>query len=372
MKMKRFFYSGVLAASIFALLALQVKAIGPGGLSDISGHWAKAAIQNAVANGYVAGYPDGTFQPDAQVTRAEFIKMAVDALKLPHSQGGTPWYQPYVSAAVEVGIHQEKDFNTDWNKPLTRMEMARIAVRATDSTLQKPDARLDDKSFMYRATNNGIIQGMENGELQPAGLSTRAQAVAIIERILTVKNGGKLPVDQRAVTYAQVDIKGTNVDTLLGLQLKPFPIHLNLRKDVDVYVDKIIAVDMTDPNAPYRDWFPKTIRVKDRSSADNCILFAMHLNVINNNDKDHSIFNYEFSVEGTNGDYQRTGIPYEYYESGKTPIHPVDSIILDTKKDSEGWYVISVEKEKYLYNPANKIIRIYDMIHQRFINFTLE
>jgi hypothetical protein len=80
-------------------------------LQDISKHWAKAQIELAVTKGYVSGYPDGSFRPDKQVTRAEFIKMLVAALKLPHSQGGEPWYQPYVAASLESGIHREKDFN---------------------------------------------------------------------------------------------------------------------------------------------------------------------------------------------------------------------------------------------------------------------
>lgn len=44
-------------------------------LVDIDGHWAKAAIEKAVANGWIFGDPDGRFRPDAPVTRAEAVAM---------------------------------------------------------------------------------------------------------------------------------------------------------------------------------------------------------------------------------------------------------------------------------------------------------
>lgn len=39
--------------------------------SDISGHWASAEIQTLAGNGFIQGYPDGTFKPESQITRAE-------------------------------------------------------------------------------------------------------------------------------------------------------------------------------------------------------------------------------------------------------------------------------------------------------------
>lgn len=43
--------------------------------SDISGHWAETEIERAVAFGWIAGYPDGTFRPDTYITRAEAMTM---------------------------------------------------------------------------------------------------------------------------------------------------------------------------------------------------------------------------------------------------------------------------------------------------------
>ena len=44
-----------------------------GAYSDISGHWAEGKILEASANGWISGYEDGSFKPDALITRAEVI-----------------------------------------------------------------------------------------------------------------------------------------------------------------------------------------------------------------------------------------------------------------------------------------------------------
>ena len=43
--------------------------------SDISGHWAENEIERAAAFGWISCYPDGTFHPDARITRAEAMTM---------------------------------------------------------------------------------------------------------------------------------------------------------------------------------------------------------------------------------------------------------------------------------------------------------
>ena len=55
--------------------------------SDISGHWAEAEIERAVAFGWIAGYPDGTFRPDTYITRAEAMTMINRVLcRMPQSE----------------------------------------------------------------------------------------------------------------------------------------------------------------------------------------------------------------------------------------------------------------------------------------------
>ena len=55
--------------------------------SDISGHWAENEIERAAAFGWISGYPDGTFHPDARITRAEAMTMINRVLcRMPQSE----------------------------------------------------------------------------------------------------------------------------------------------------------------------------------------------------------------------------------------------------------------------------------------------
>ena len=44
---------------------------GSAGFSDVSGHWAEGFVNQAVAEDWISGFPDGTFRPEATITRAE-------------------------------------------------------------------------------------------------------------------------------------------------------------------------------------------------------------------------------------------------------------------------------------------------------------
>ena len=58
-----------------------------GSFSDISGHWAENEIERAAAFGWISGYPDGTFRPDARITRAEAMTMINRVLcRMPQSE----------------------------------------------------------------------------------------------------------------------------------------------------------------------------------------------------------------------------------------------------------------------------------------------
>lgn len=58
-----------------------------GSFSDISGHWAENEIERAAVFGWISGYPDGTFRPDARITRAEAMTMINRVLcRMPQSE----------------------------------------------------------------------------------------------------------------------------------------------------------------------------------------------------------------------------------------------------------------------------------------------
>ncbi|MBR4014657.1 MAG: S-layer homology domain-containing protein [Anaerotignum sp.] len=76
--------NGAITRAEFAAIAARFdKRISDGitPFSDIYGHWAQFEIIKAAENGWVAGYPNGTFLPDAKITRAEAMAMINRVLK---------------------------------------------------------------------------------------------------------------------------------------------------------------------------------------------------------------------------------------------------------------------------------------------------
>lgn len=81
------------------------------GLSDIQGHKNQTAIEALTAKGIINGMPDGTFRPNATMTRAEFATIVVKALGLtPKEQTvfndvkAGAWYSGYIGTAYSNGI----------------------------------------------------------------------------------------------------------------------------------------------------------------------------------------------------------------------------------------------------------------------------
>ena len=136
--------------------------------TDIEGHWAQAAILDAVKRGYVDGYPDQRFLPNKEVTRAEFIKMAVTALKLEvNASSKDVWYTPYVAAAESAGFYKVGDFaNRNLTQYMTREEMSKLAVRALGHK------NVEEKQWMYLASKDGILSGTAPGVISPTGTTT--------------------------------------------------------------------------------------------------------------------------------------------------------------------------------------------------------
>lgn len=181
--------------------------------TDVEGHWFSESVANATTKGYVDGYEDGSFRPDLEVSRAEFVKMVVSSNKLPVERSGSgEWFEPYMKTAIDSGILSNSDFaQQDVHTPISRVEMAKISLRAVKSDFKnKP---IDDATSMIEATQLGLVQGLAYGELSPKGQTTRAQSVTIVERILTAKAGGQLQVDQTAVVNAWLAKDRTNMYT---------------------------------------------------------------------------------------------------------------------------------------------------------------
>ena len=76
---------------LLSLLALSLTVVAAGAFPDVSDdYWAAPQIKLLTEQGVIVGYPDGTFQPDQNVTRAEFASMAIKALGQEHTKVAQP------------------------------------------------------------------------------------------------------------------------------------------------------------------------------------------------------------------------------------------------------------------------------------------
>jgi hypothetical protein len=176
-------------------------------LSDIAGHWAEASIKQAVKNGIVNGYVDGTFKPGNTVTRAEFSVMLMKAIK--RQEAGAEltftdkadigsWAQAGVAQAVQAGIingYEDGTFRPNAN--MTRAEMATMIAKALRLTIEPvtttgfaDDERIPSwaKGAVAALKNLGIIGGKDANTFDPSGKATRAEAVTVLIKLLANKS----------------------------------------------------------------------------------------------------------------------------------------------------------------------------------------
>lgn len=168
-------------------------------LRDISGHWAESTIKQMVDRGVTRGYPDGTFKPDNNITRAEFAVLLVKAFKLGKKDGkifadtANHWAKDDIATAASEGIVGGYDvvrFGPD--DLITREQMASMIVRAKKLPVTEESLSFADtgdisawaKNALATATKYGLINGYPDNTVRPIGNATRAEAVTVIYNTL--------------------------------------------------------------------------------------------------------------------------------------------------------------------------------------------
>jgi hypothetical protein len=181
--------------------------MGGAAFRDIRNHWAREAIEEAVAMGMVTGYPDGTFKPDGEVTRAEFTAMLMRVIDSSEVSGETlefqdlasipEWARPFIAAAVAERIvsgYEDGTFRS--SNSITRAEMAVMITKAAALTQEVNVLAFADtgdipdwaQSAVAAAVEAGLIQGKGGNRFEPLNNATRAEAVSLILRM--VRLGG--------------------------------------------------------------------------------------------------------------------------------------------------------------------------------------
>lgn len=173
------------------------------GFPDVpASSWFANDVRQAYELGLVNGQTDGRFNPDGDLTVAEALTMAsrVHAiyfgLDFNPDSSRTPWYADTVDYALEWGIIQEGDYK-DYGVKATRSDLANLFYSIpphefprTNRIAWISDVSTDDEYFnyIYLLYSAGVLTGSETGAFQPDNLVTRAEAAAIINRVVLPEN----------------------------------------------------------------------------------------------------------------------------------------------------------------------------------------
>lgn len=122
------------------LMTSTVEAASVKTFKDIEGHWARSGVEALVATGAIHGYEDGTFRPQATITRAEFSKILSVLMKASSNDLAFPamkghWAASSVNGLKAKGVIVPSEYPNGYNpnRNITRLEMSKMISRGLAS-----------------------------------------------------------------------------------------------------------------------------------------------------------------------------------------------------------------------------------------------
>ena len=151
---------------------------------------------------YIVGYPDGNVKPSGNITRAEvatiFFRLLTEDVRTANSTQSNSlsdvsrgqWFNHAISTLSSMGIVKgNPDGTFDPDAPITRAEFAAIAARFDDKNTNNTSNFSDIASHWAKdeigvAANKGWINGYPDSTFRPDQYITRAEAMTLVNRVL--------------------------------------------------------------------------------------------------------------------------------------------------------------------------------------------
>ncbi|MGO4110880.1 cadherin-like beta sandwich domain-containing protein [Paenibacillus sp. YAF4_2] len=174
--------------------------------SDIDGHWAEPLIIAGAGQGWISGFPDGTFRPDQAVSRQEFVVIVTKALGWQAVEQPNNGYTfkdqeqiaEYAKSAFNIAYQKGlitgyKDGSVRPNAEINRLEMAVMLIRTLGNhalssavTDFNDDSLIPDwaRAYVAAAKEIGIVNGRGGNRFMPSATATRAEAVTMVLHLL--------------------------------------------------------------------------------------------------------------------------------------------------------------------------------------------
>ena len=178
--------------------------------SDIKGHWAQSQISKWVKKGLIKGYGDGTFHPDNQITRAEFITLVNGAFGFNTGTvngfsdvKNSDWFVGGVAHASKAGYisgYLDGTFKPDLF--ISRQEVASIIQKIVKMNLTGNLELLDQltdaselpawsKEAVATVLAKGYLKGYPDGSFEPERAISRAESVVVLYRVVDGMSSSK-------------------------------------------------------------------------------------------------------------------------------------------------------------------------------------
>ncbi|MBE9241951.1 S-layer homology domain-containing protein [Synechocystis salina] len=184
---------------------------------DLQGYWGGQYVTTLAERGIIGGFPDGSFQPNAQITRAQFAAIAVKAFNL--SPGNSTrnfrdvpsnyWAAPAILAVSSSGLvtgFPDGSFRPE--ERITRAQALVILAKALGNNTNAnpsglnvygdrqavPEWALDS---VARAANAGIIVNFPNtNQINPNNLATRGEVAGLVyQTLVKLGDGSFAPIN---------------------------------------------------------------------------------------------------------------------------------------------------------------------------------
>ena len=160
---------------------------------------------NGANSAYIEGYADGTFKPEANITKAEaatiISRLIFGEKELPigyvsefEDVTADAWYYNTIAYLEAQGVFDYiEGTELEPNAVLTRGELAQMVsafIDLTEATAKITFIDVTEDNVYYNAiitlANAGIINGYEDGTFKPEGNITRAEAVTLFNRLVNL------------------------------------------------------------------------------------------------------------------------------------------------------------------------------------------
>lgn len=218
------------AAKVLAIsLELDIDTTAKTNFADAKNHWASsyiAAIQDQ-APGVIDGFPNGTFQPDATITREQLAKIVVEAYGLEENENAvinfndvSGWAADYVNTLASLGVVEGVSANKFNPKGNVNRAQAAVFVYRTEVEEARVDVELDLSANVV-AINNTTVEVHFEDALNSVNAADFEIDGLDVENAATKQNNSNVVVlttsEQEGGEVYTVSYQGENIGSFEGI-----------------------------------------------------------------------------------------------------------------------------------------------------------